>query len=193
MSKKIIIKVLPSRTLSAVRLQQHPTYHQHLLMEIPLTFLCPYSNVSIIKMLFIVSVPSSACTCCWPFLRSGVPIRGHPRPCCVPSHCCHCFLRHRSKWPCLWRRQGIRQREGFFDFITSLMRSAIPNESSNSAFWSSGTAARHCLNKAFCIIIVDLWIVSMFIFGSSTVVRPASCLMGSPSNEFVYRGYLLPV
>ena len=36
-------------------------------------------------------------------------------------------------------------------------------------------------------------IASMFIFGSSTVVRPASCLMGSPSNEFVYRGYLLPV
>ena len=25
--------------LSAVRLRQHPTYHQHLLMEIPLTFL----------------------------------------------------------------------------------------------------------------------------------------------------------
>ena len=43
----------------------------------------------------------------------------------------------------------------FFDFRTSLMRSAIPNESSNSAFCSSGTAARHCLNKVFCFIIVD--------------------------------------
>ena len=29
-------------------------------------------------------------------------------------------------------------------------------ESSNSAFCSSGIAARHCLNKAFCIIKVDL-------------------------------------
>ena len=29
-------------------------------------------------------------------------------------------------------------------------------ESSNSAFCSSGIAARHCLNKSFCIIIVDL-------------------------------------
>ena len=44
----------------------------------------------------------------------------------------------------------------FFAFRTSLMRSAIPNESSNSAFCSSGIAARHCLNKSLCIIIVDL-------------------------------------
>lgn len=29
-------------------------------------------------------------------------------------------------------------------------------ESSNLAFCSSGIAARHCLNKVFCIIIVDL-------------------------------------
>ena len=40
----------------------------------------------------------------------------------------------------------------FFAFRTSLMRSAISNESSNSAFCSSGIAASHCLNKAFCII-----------------------------------------
>ena len=34
---------------------------------------------------------------------------------------------------------------------------------------------------------------SVFSIECSRVVRPASCLMGSPSNEFVYRGYLLPV
>ena len=45
----------------------------------------------------------------------------------------------------------------FFAFRTSLMRSAILNESSNSAFCSSGIAARHCLNKAFCIIGLVLY------------------------------------
>ena len=44
----------------------------------------------------------------------------------------------------------------FFAFRTSLMRSAILNLSSNSAFCSSGIAARLCLNKTFCIIIVNL-------------------------------------
>ena len=34
--------------------------------------------------------------------------------------------------------------------------SSSGSESSNSAFCSSGIAARYCLNKAFCIIIVDL-------------------------------------
>ena len=75
---------------------------------------------------------------------------------------------HRNWWT------GIGRNTQFFDFGTSMMRSAISNESSNSAFWSSGTAARHCLNKAFCTIDWNFICSSVFSIECSIVVRPAN-------------------
>ena len=74
----------------------------------------------------------------------------------------------------------------FFAFRTSLMRSAIPNESSNSAFCSSGIAARHCLNKAFCIIIVDL--INCLCLYCWSFHRGSSCqlLDGKPMAAMLY-------
>ena len=48
----------------------------------------------------------------------------------------------------------------FLLFRTSLMRSAIPKERSNSAFCSAGIAVRHCLNNSFCIISCMLYFKS---------------------------------